>query len=47
MEVLQVLSTTGTSVFNQINASGVVTATSFSGSLGASNLTGIISMQVI
>ena len=32
------IDTTGTSVFNQINASGVVTATSFSGNLNASNL---------
>ena len=32
------IDTTGTSVFNNINASGVVTATSFSGSLNASNL---------
>lgn len=32
------IDTTGTSVFNNINASGVVTATSFSGNLNASNL---------
>ena len=34
------ISTTGTSYFNNINAAGVVTATSFNGSLNASNLTG-------
>ena len=34
------ISTTGTSFFNNINAAGVVTATSFNGSLNASNLTG-------
>ena len=32
------IDTTGTSVFNNINAAGVVTATSFSGNLNASNL---------